>query len=178
MLRRPCLDQDLDHQHQQQPRPYFCSSTSAGHLQCQNPQCDYLQRAHQTSLVNDIDFNSVTKGPFPICGPLPTGSDLMCRIRKEPPNCIAPCIAKIFYVHGNDTTQRACIHLGNHPHSIKIGNYKNSRKHIDALIEEHVEWISQATHNKNVLQANKDLAGEFFLRSDSNPPGRALAKFY
>ena len=139
MLRRPCLDQDLDHQHQQQPRPCFSLLNRVGHLQCQNPQCDYLQRAHRTSPVNDIDFDSFTKGAFPIRGPLPTGSNLMCRIRKEPPKCIAPCNAKIFYIHGNDTTQRACIHLGNHPHPVKVGNCKDSRKHIDALIEEHVE---------------------------------------
>jgi hypothetical protein len=31
----------------------FRSSACVGHLQCQNPTCDYLQRAHRTSKVND-----------------------------------------------------------------------------------------------------------------------------
>jgi hypothetical protein len=145
----------------------FRSSTCVGHLQCQNPQCDYLQRAYRTSLVNDIDFDGFTKEPFPIGGPLPLHSTLMCRICKEPPKCIAPCHAKIFYVHGNVTTQRACIHLGNHLHPVKIGNCRDSRKRIDALLEEHVEQTPQATHSKIVLEASKDLVGEFLLRNDS-----------
>ena len=82
----------------------FRSSTCVGHLQCQNPLCNYLQCTHRTSLVNDTDFDGFTKEPFPIGGPLPLGSTLMCRICKEPPRCIAPCHVKIFYVHNNDTT--------------------------------------------------------------------------
>jgi hypothetical protein len=92
----------------------FQSSTCVGHLECHNPTCDYLQRAHCTSTLNDIDFDGFTKQPFTVGGPLPLGSTLICRICKEPPKCIAPCHAKIIYVHGNDTTQCACIHMGNH----------------------------------------------------------------
>jgi hypothetical protein len=90
----------------------------------------------------------------------------LSRICKEPPTCIAPCHDKISYVYGNGTTQRACIDLGNHCHPVKVGNCKDSRKHIDALIEEHVERTPQATHSKIVFDASKDLVGEFLLRND------------
>jgi hypothetical protein len=67
----------------------FRSSTCVGHLQCQNPSCDYLQRAHRTSKVNDTEFEGYTKDPFPLSGIVPSGSTLVCRICKEPPKCIA-----------------------------------------------------------------------------------------
>jgi hypothetical protein len=37
------------------------------------------------------------------------------------------------------------------------------------LIEEHVKQTLQATHSKIVLEANKDLVGEFLLRNDIDP---------
>ena len=128
----PILDQDLDHQYHQWHGPFFCSFTYVRRLQCQNPRCDYLQRAQWTSLVNDINFDGFTKEPFPISGPLPLGCTPMCRLYKEPPNSIAPCYAKILYIHGNDTIQRACIHLGNHHPCIKVGNCRDRRPHWGA----------------------------------------------
>ena len=123
----------------------FRSSICVGHLQCQNPHCDYLHRAHQTSSVNDTDFDGFTTRPFPTSGPPPMGSTLVCRICKEPPKCIAPCVAKIFYVYGDGTTQRACIHLRFHRHPVKAGDCRANRKRIDALIQEHVEKTPQAS---------------------------------
>jgi hypothetical protein len=117
----------------------FRSSTCVGHLQCQNPSCDYLQRAHRTSKVNDTEFDGFTKEPFPLSGIVPSGSTLVCRICKQPPKCIALCDAKIFYVHGKESSQRACIHIGTHQHPVKVGDCKDSRKRINALLEEHVE---------------------------------------
>ena len=87
----------------------FRSSTYDSHLECHNPNCDFLQRPHRTSIVNDIDFNNFTNEPFPVGGPLPLGSTLIYRICKKPPKCIAPCHTKIFYVHHNDITQCACF---------------------------------------------------------------------
>ncbi len=147
----------------------FRSSTCVGHLQCQNPSCDYLQRAHRTSKVNDTEFEGFTKDPFPLSGIVPSGSTLVCRICKEPPKCIALCEARIFYVHGKKSSQRACIHLGSHQHPVKVGNCRDSRKRIDALLEEHVDRTPQATHSKIVLEASKDLVGEFLLRNDTVP---------
>ena len=146
----------------------FRSSTYIGHLKCQNPHCNYLQRVHRTSSVNDTEFDGFTKDPIPVGGPVHASSTLMCKICKEPLKCIAPCVAKIFYIHGNDTTQRVCIHLGNHCHPVKVGNCRDRRQRIDALIEEHVEQTPQATHSKIVLEASKELVGEFLLRNDSD----------
>ena len=147
----------------------FRSSICVGHLECHNPHCNYLQRVHPTSLVNDTEFHGFTNEFFPVGGPVPTFSTLVCKICKEPPKCIVPCVAKIFYVHGKDTTQWACICLGNHRHPVKVGNCRDSHKRIDAFIEAHVERTPQATHNKIVLEASKVLVDEFILRNDSDP---------
>ena len=104
----------------------FRSSTCVGHLQCYNPHCDNLQRVHRASSVNDAEFDGFTKDPFPVGDPVPGSSTMVSRICKEPPKCIAPCVARIFYVHSNDTTQRACIHLGKHRHPVKVGNCRVS----------------------------------------------------
>jgi hypothetical protein len=102
---------------------------------------------------------------FHVGGPVPTFSTIVCKIYKDCPKFIAPCVAKIFYVHDNDTTQRACIHLSKHHHPVKVYNCRNSRKRINALIER----TPQATHNKIILEASKDLVGEFVLPNDSDP---------
>ena len=117
----------------------FRSSSCVGHLQCHNPSCDYLQRPHRSSKVNDTEFEGFIKDPFPLSGIVPSGSTLVCMICKQPPKCIALCDAKIFYVHGKEASQRACIHIGTHQHPVKVGDCRDSRKRINALLEEHVD---------------------------------------
>ena len=117
----------------------FRSSICVEHLQCQNPKCDYLKHYCRTSALNDTEFDGFSKESFAISGPPPSGSTLVYKICKEPPKCTALCNAKIFYVHGDDSSQRACIHLGHHSHPVKVGDSRHSRKKIDALIEEHVD---------------------------------------
>ena len=85
----------------------FCSSTCVGHLRCQNPSCDYLQRVPRISQVNDTEFDGLTKEFFPLSVIVPPGSTLVCEICKEPPKCIAVCKATIFYVHEKNYSQRA-----------------------------------------------------------------------
>ena len=148
----------------------FRSSNCVGHLQCQNPHCDYLHRAHRISSVNDTDFDGFTMRPFPTSGPPPMGSTLMCRICKEPPKCIAPCVAKIIYDYGDGTTQRACIHLGFHRHPVKAGDCRANRKRIDALIQEHMEKTLQVLQSKIILEASKDLLGNYLLHEETDPP--------
>ena len=116
----------------------FRSSICVGHLQCQNPECDYLKRSCRTSALNDTEFDGFSKEPFAVSGP-PSGSTLICKICKGSSTCAALCNAKIFYVHGDDSSQRAYIHLSHHRHPIKVGDYRHSRKKIDALIEEHID---------------------------------------
>jgi hypothetical protein len=91
----------------------------------------------------------------------------VCRICKEPPKCIALCEAK-FYVHGKDSSLKECIHIGTHQHLVKIGDCIDSQKRINAFIEEHVERTPQATHSKIVLEANKDIVGEFLFCGDND----------
>ena len=96
----------------------FRSSTCVG----QNPSCDYLQRAHRASKFNDTEFEGFTKDHFPLSDIVPSAYTLVCMICKEPPKCIALCEAKIFYVHGKESSQRICIHLGSHQHPVKVGD--------------------------------------------------------
>ena len=56
-----------------------------------------------------------------------------------------------------------------HRHPVKVSNYRDNCKRIVALIEEHVERTPQATHKKIVVEASKDLLGEFLFRSDTDP---------
>ena len=66
--------------------------------------------------------------------------------------------------------QRTCIHLGHHRHPIKVGDYRCTRKKIVKLIEDQVERTPQAPFNKIVMEANKDLLGEYLLRNEDDPP--------
>ena len=65
----------------------FQSSSCVGHLRCENPNCEYLERAHRTSSNNNTEFEGVTKEPFSVGGPPPFGSTLVCKICKMPPKC-------------------------------------------------------------------------------------------
>ena len=66
--------------------------------------------------------------------------------------------------------QRACIYHGHHSHCVKVSDYRQSRKKIDALIEEHVDWIPQARVIKIVMEASKDLLGKYLIRNEGDPP--------
>ena len=148
----------------------FRSSTYVSHIHYKNPHCEYLQRAHQTSSFNDTKFEGFTNKPFVVGGPPPLGSTLVCKIYKEPPRCSETCESRIFYVHGDESIQRACIHLGHHCHPVKVGDYRYIRKKIVELIKEHVERTPQAMFSKIVMEASKDLFGEYLLRNEDDPP--------
>ena len=82
----------------------FRSSICDGHLQCQNPRCDYLKRSCRTSALNDTEFDGFSKEPFAVSGPPPSGSILVCKICKEPPKCAVVCNIRIFYVHRDESS--------------------------------------------------------------------------
>ena len=50
---------------------------------------------------------------------------------------------------------------------MKVKDCRDSLKRINALFEEHVERLPQATHNKIVLEASKDIVGKFLLSEKS-----------
>jgi hypothetical protein len=51
---------------------------------------------------------------------------------------------------------------------VKVGNCRNSRKCTNAFLEEHVDRSPQATYNKIVLEASKDIVGDFLLSGDND----------
>jgi hypothetical protein len=57
---------------------------------------------------------------------------------------------------------------------VKVGDCRDSRKCINALLEEHVKRTPQAMHNKIVLETNKNIVGEF-LFSGNNDTHRLLS---
>ena len=79
-------------------------------------------------------------------------------------------MAKIFYIHGDDSIHRAYIHLDHQCHFIKVDDYRCTCKKIEALIKEHIERTSQAPFSKIVMEANKDLFGEYLLYNEDDPP--------
>ena len=117
-----------------------------------------------------MEFDGFSKEPFAVSGLPPSESTLVCKICKEPPKCAAVCNTRIFYVHGNESSQKACIHLGHHSHPVKAGDYRHSCKKIDALIEEHVDRTSQAMVSKIVMETSKDLLGQYLIRNEDDPP--------
>ena len=90
---------------------------------------------------------------------------LVSKICKEPPICKATWDARIFYVYGDDSMQRACIHLKYNRHPFKTIDYRFTCKKIDAFIDEHVERRPEAPLNKIVMEVSKDLFGEYLLDS-------------
>jgi hypothetical protein len=71
----------------------FRTSTCAGHLRCGNQDCEYTTRVHRTSPVNEMEWDGFIPVPFSVGEPVPHGSTLVCKIYKDPPVCIANCVA-------------------------------------------------------------------------------------
>ena len=105
--------------------------------------------------LNDTEFDGFMKEPFSVEGPPPFGSTLVCKICKDLLPCTAPYDARIFYINGGDSSQRACIHLSQHRHPIKVDDYKCIRKKIDLFIEEHFERTPKAPFTKIVIKGSK-----------------------
>jgi hypothetical protein len=64
---------------------------------------------------------------------------------------------------------RACVHLGSHSHSVKVGTYRESATQMKKLIEEQVERTPTATNSSIVLEASKEFLGELLLFPDGVP---------
>jgi hypothetical protein len=148
----------------------FRKSSCEGHLRCANKECDYLRRAHRTSPFNDTEFEGCTSRQFTMGQDPPADSTLVCRICKEPPKIVKDCAAQIFYIHGGSSMTRACIHLGHHRHPVKVGDYRDTKLKINMLIGEQIEKTPSATKSAIVLEASKELLGEYLLRNEDEPP--------
>ena len=66
----------------------------AGHLVCENANCEYLKR---TSKKNEIEWSGYTVIPFIASGCPPKQSTLVCMVCKMPPTCLAACTARIYF---------------------------------------------------------------------------------
>ena len=83
----------------------FRYSACVGHLRCNNHECKYLNRRPHIFQVNETEFEGCTLQAFVVDQTPPTESTFVCKVRKEPPACIAICGAKIYYVVPKTTKQ-------------------------------------------------------------------------
>ena len=126
-------------------------SVCLGHLKCCNPECDFLKRVHKLSEFNETEW----KGTSPILfmsGERPANSTVACAICLKPPTCIGSYQVRIYYVFGENSMSRACVHLGSHTHSVKTRIYRESAKQLKKLNGEQVERTSTATYSSIISQ--------------------------
>ena len=133
------------------------TSTCVGHLYCENQDCEYTSRIHNTSLVNKLEWDGFTMMKILVGQPTPTGSSLVCKICKILPVCITICGTIIYYVFGAANMTRACVHLGNHKHLVKVGGDQEIKERMRKLMEEQVKKTSKATNSAIVMEASKEL---------------------
>ena len=146
----------------------FKTSYCLGHLQCTNSSCDFLRRSHRLKAVNKMEWEGVSPSIMDVGDAHPRGSTLLCTICKHPPSCIATCPAKVYYVVGKQSSTRAFVHLGTHCHPVKDGEMQDMRERTHSLIGEQMERTPSATNSSIVMEATKELLGEFLLRPDGD----------
>ena len=114
----------------------FCTSTCIGHLYCENQDCEYTSRIHRTFLINEREWDGFIVTTIPVGQLAPIRSTLICKICKVLSIWVATCIAKIYYVYGAANMTCACLHLGVHDHSVKVGKDQEIKEKTHKLIEE------------------------------------------
>jgi len=114
----------------------FRTSSCLGHLRCDNPTCEYLQRDHRTSTVNETEWEGLSEKLFDVGSKPPIGSTVVCKSCNVPPTCVALYTAKIYYIIGTPHMTRACVHLGSHDHLVKSGDHRDFIDMTDNLIGE------------------------------------------
>ena len=140
----------------------FKTSYCLGHLRCTNSSCDFLRRSHRLEAVNEMEWE-VSPSIMDVGDAHPRGSTLLCTICKHPPSCIATCPAKVYCVIGKQSSTCAFVHLGTHCHPVKDGELRDMRERTCSLIGEQMEKTPSATNSSIVMEATKELLGEFLL---------------
>ena len=139
----------------------FHKSYCAGHLVCENANCEYLKRA---SKKNEIEWSGYTVIPFTASGCPPKQSTLVCMVCKMPPTCLGASTARIYFAYSdNPEMTRAAIHLGHHGHPVARGMYRDSTEVICGLIAEQVAKTPTATNSAITLSASKDFLGHYLF---------------
>ena len=146
----------------------FKTSSCLGHLRCTNSSCDFLRRSHRVEAVNEMEWEGVSPSIMDVGDAHPQGSTLLCSICKRPPSCIATCPAKVYYVLGKQSSTRAFVHLGTHSHPVKDGELRDMRDRTRSLIGEQMERTPRATNSSIVMEATKELLGEFLLHPEGD----------
>ena len=147
----------------------FRTSSCIGHLRCENQECEYTTCIHRNFLVNELEWDGFTLTSFLIGQPAPIGSSLICKICKVPPLCVATCAARVYYVYGDASMTRACLHLGVHDHPMKVGEDQEIKERMRELIQEQVQRTSKGTNSTIVMEASKELVGELLINPDRVP---------
>ena len=141
----------------------FHKSYCAGHLVCENSQCEYLKRA---SKKNEVEWSGYTVIPFTATRCPPKQSTLVCMVCKMPPTCASACTARIYFAYSdNPNMTRATIHLGHHAHPVARGMYRDSTEVICGLIAEQVAKTPTATNSAITLSASKDFLGHYLFHN-------------
>ena len=141
----------------------FRKSYCAGHLVCDNANCEYLKRA---SKRNEIEWSGYTVIPFTTSGCPPKQSTLVCMVCKMPPTCLGACTARIYFAYSDiPEMTRAAIHLGHHAHPVARGMYRDSTEVICGFIVEQVAKTSTATNSAITLSASKDFLGHYLFHN-------------
>ena len=132
----------------------FRKSFCAGHLICENTECEYFTRAARR---NETEWSGSTIFPFAVGIILPKDCKLVCKVCKTIPTCLNTCDARIYYCYSeNPNMTKAAIHLGKHSHPVAKGTCRDSAKEISELIAEQVAKTPTATNSAIALSASKD----------------------
>lgn len=142
----------------------FRYSVCAGHLRCCNDNCDFRKRGeNRLSEVNEAEWDGVSLTPFQVSCDPPAKSTLVCKICKTPPQCLAQCPARIYYVLGGADMTRACIHIGTHDHPVGYADCRLSKQKILNLVESHVGQNPEGKTSSIALEASKDFLSDLLL---------------
>ncbi len=142
----------------------FRRSTCAGHLECQNDDCDFLVRNPGTR--NCMQWVGQVATPFNVGASPPEGSSFHCKICFHPPSCLALCTAQIYYIFSTSPgMQRACIHLGHHDHPVAEGQCRESVDSTYQRVAAEVAKTPKATISSIQMAASKTFLTDYLLNS-------------
>ena len=132
----------------------FHKSFCAGHLICENIECEYFTRADRK---NETEWSGSTIFPFVVRIIPPKDCKLVCKVCKTIPSCLNICDAQIYYCYSeNPKITRTAIHLGKHSHPVAKGTYRDFAKEISELITEQFAKNPTATSSTIALSVSKD----------------------
>ena len=141
----------------------FRKAYCAGHLACENRDCDFLKR---TGRQNESEWTRYTMFPFVVGEGPPKDSTLACKVCRTTPMCLSLCQARMYYSYSDDPKMsRATIHLGVHAHLVAKGMYRDSTEKISGLIAKQVAKTPKATNSAIALSASKDFLTNYLFHN-------------